>query len=199
MFSAPRSFAQTRPTREPGPRPGDLVDELQVARPDEHRDDRQATRREHLRLVGMEGRGRDEVVVELVQTLGQVVDQRPLGFDHPGERVDQTLGVVARIGVGAFGEEDADEGSRTLAFGRGSERRRGDLVGRETGVRSAPQQLGDDACQRLVAATLRGSIGDVRPRPVPARDIPAVRQPAVDRPDRVRVDAERGAELTDRR
>ena len=175
------------------------MDELEVARPDEHRDDRQPTRGEHLRLVGMEGRGRDEVVVELVETLGQVVDQRALGFDHAGERVDQPLGVVAGVGAGAFGEEDPDEGSRSLAFGRRGEGRRGDLVGGETGVRSAPQQLGDDACQCLAAATLRRSIGDVGPGPVPARDVPAVRQPAVDRPDRVRVDAQRGAELTDRR
>ena len=38
----PRSEAQTRPTREPARQPGDLVDELDVAGPDEHRHDRDA-------------------------------------------------------------------------------------------------------------------------------------------------------------
>ena len=82
MFSAPRSEAQTSPTREPAGSAGDLVDELEVARPDEHRDDRHAPVDERLRLVGMERRGRDEVVVEPVEPLGQVVEKRALDVDQ---------------------------------------------------------------------------------------------------------------------
>ena len=125
--------------------------------------------------------------------------QRALGFDQPGERVDQALGVVAGVGVGALGEEDADERSRALALGGGSEGRGGDLVGGEAGVGGAAQHLGDDAGQRLRAAALRRAVGDMGAGAVAARDVAGVGQPAVDRPDRVGVDSERGAQLPDRR
>ena len=58
MLSAPRSEAQHEPTFEPGTQPGDLVDELDVARTDEHRHDRHAARDERLGLVGVERRRR---------------------------------------------------------------------------------------------------------------------------------------------
>ena len=69
-------------------------------------------RRRGLGLVGVERRRRDEVVVEAVEPLGQVVEQRALGLDHARERVDQPLGVVAGVGVRALGEEDPDERAR---------------------------------------------------------------------------------------
>ena len=144
MFSAPRSDAHTSPTREPGGQAGDLVDELQVARPDEHRDDRHAARDERLGLVGVERRRRDEVVVEAVEALGQVVEQRALGLDQARERVDEALGVVAGVGVRALGEQDADERPGALALGGGGEGRGGDLVGREPGW----------AARRSISATI---------------------------------------------
>ena len=79
--------APTRRQPDPGPglSAGDLVDELDVARPDEHRDDRHPAVDERLRLVGVEGRRGDEVVVEPVQPLGQLVEERALGLDQAGE------------------------------------------------------------------------------------------------------------------
>ena len=131
MLSAPRSEAQTRPTREPARQPGDLVDELDVAGADEHRHDRDATGRQRLCLVGVERRRGHEVVVEALEPVGQVVEQRALGLDQPGELVDQPLGVVAGVGVRALGEEDPDERTGSLALGGGGEGRRGQLVGGE--------------------------------------------------------------------
>ena len=84
MLSAPRSDAQTRPTREPARQAGDLVDELDVAGPDEHRHDRDAAGGQDLGLVGVERRRRDQVVVEALEPLGQVVEERALGLDEPG-------------------------------------------------------------------------------------------------------------------
>ena len=84
MLSAPRSEAHTRPTREPCGQAGDLVDELEVARPDEHRHDRHAAGGQDLGLVGVERRRRHDVVVEPVEPLGQVVEERALGLDQPG-------------------------------------------------------------------------------------------------------------------
>ena len=137
--------------------------------------------------------------MERVEPLGQVVDERALGLDHARERVDQALGVVARVGVRALGEEDADEGPGPLALGGGGERRGGDLVGREAGVGGAAQHLGDDPGQGLGAAPLRRPVGDVGPGAVATRDVAGVGQTSIDRPDRVGVHSERGAELPDRR
>ena len=64
---------------------GDLVDELEVARADQHRDDRDPAGGQHLALVGVERGRRDEVVVEAVEPVGQVVDERALGLDQPGK------------------------------------------------------------------------------------------------------------------
>ena len=199
MLSAPRSEAQTRPTCEPCRQSGDLMDELDVARPDQHRDDRHASGDQGLGLVGMERRRRDEVVVEPVEPLGQVVEERAFGFDHAGELVDQPLGVVAGVGAGALGEQDADEGAGSLALGRGGEGRRGHLVGGEARVRGAAQHLGDDPGKRLRPAALRRPIGDVGPRTVAAGDVAGVGEAAIDGPDRVRVDAQGGAQLPDGR
>ena len=136
--------------------------------------------------------------MEAVEAIGQVVEQRALGLDHPGEGVHQPLGVVAGVGARALGEEDVDERARALALGRGGERRCRQLVGGETGVRGATKHLGDDARKGLVAASLRRPVRDMRARAVTARDVPGIGQPSVDGPDRVRVDAQRGAELADR-
>ncbi len=85
MFSVPRSDAQTSPTREPGGSAGDLVDELHVARPDEHRDDRHAAATQRLGLVGVERRRRDEVVVEPVEPVaGARRAARPRPRSGPG-------------------------------------------------------------------------------------------------------------------
>ncbi len=179
--------------------PGDLVDELQVAGSDEHGHDRDPAGGQRLRLVGVEGRRRDEVVVELVETLGQVVDERALSLDHAGERVDEALRVVAGIGVRAFGEEDTHEWPGSLALRGSGECRGGDLVSGEAGVGGATKQLGDDPGQRLIAASLRRTVRDVRPGSVTARDVAAIGKATVDRADGVRVHAEGGTELTDRR
>ena len=80
--------AATGRADEPDPRAvgqtGDLMDELDVAGPDQHGHDRDATGGQHLGLVGMERRRRHEVVVEALEPLGQVVEERPLGLDQPG-------------------------------------------------------------------------------------------------------------------
>ena len=65
------------------------MDELDVARADEHRHDRHPAVDERLGLVGVERRRRDEVVVEPVEPVGQVVEQRALDLDPAGEGLDQ--------------------------------------------------------------------------------------------------------------
>ena len=178
--------------------PRDLVDELEVAGADEHRDDRDPAGGQHLAFVGVERGRRDEVVVEAVEPVGQVVDERALGLDHLGERVDQALGVVAGVGAGALGEQDPDQRPRVLALRGGGEGRGRDLVGGEPGVGGASEHLGDDPGQGLRAAALRRAVGDVGAGPVAARDVAGVGQAAVDGPDRVRIDAQGGAQLADR-
>ena len=178
--------------------PGDLVDELEVSRADQHRHDRDAPGDEDLRLVGMEGGGRDQVVVEPLEPVGQVVQECALGLDHARERVDQPFGVVAGVGVRAFREQHADQAARVLALGGGGEGRGGQLVGREPGVRRPAGHLRHDPGQRLGAAALRRALGDVGAGAVAAGDIAGIGEAPVDRPDRVRIDAERRAELADR-
>ena len=195
----PRSEAQTRPTRRAVRQPGDLVDELEVAGADQHRHHRDAAGDQDLGLVGVErGRG-DQVVVEPLEPIGQVVEQRALGLDHARERVDQPLGVVAGVGVRAFREQHPDQRSRVLALGRGGEGGGRQLVGGEAGMGRPADHLGHDPGQRLGPAALRRPLGDVRAGAVPARDVAGIGQASVDRPDRVRIDAQRGAELADRR
>ena len=140
------------------------MDELEVARPDEHRHDRHPAGGQDLALVGVEGRRRDEVVVEPVEPLGHVVDERALDLDQARERVDQALGVVAGVGARALGEEDPHERPGTLALGGGGERRGGDLVGGEAGMGGAAEHLGDDAGEGLRAAPLGRPVGDVGAR-----------------------------------
>ena len=55
------------------------------------------------------------------------------------------------------------------------------------GLGGAAQHLGDDPCQRLCAASLRRSLGDVGARPVSTRDVARVGQTTIDRADRVGV------------
>ncbi len=85
-----------------------------------------------------------------------------------------------------------------LALGGGREGRRGQLVGGEAGVRRPPGHLGHDPGQRLGPAALRRPLGDVRAGAVPAGDVAGVGEAPVDGPDRVRIDAQRGAQLADR-
>ena len=136
--------------------------------------------------------------MEPVEPIGQVVEQRALGLDHAGEGIDEPLGVVAGVGVRALGEQDVDERTRALALGRGRERRAASSSAVKPACGRATKHLGDDARQGLGAASLRRPIGDVRAGAVTARDVPGIGQPSVDGPDRVRIDAQRGAELADR-
>ena len=78
---------------------------------------------------------------------------------------------------------------------RGGERGLGDLVGREPQLGGPAQRLRDDPGQRVRAPPDRWPVDDARPRPVAADDVARVGEPAVDRADRVRVDAQRCAEL----
>ena len=176
---------------EPDPRslrqPGDLVDELDVGRADQHGHDRDAAGRQRLGLVGMERGGRHEVVVEPVEPLGQVVEERALRLDHARELVDQPLGVIARVGVRALGEQDPDERPGSPPLGRRGERGGRQLVGGEAGLRGPAQHLGDDAGQGLRTAPLRRSLGHVRPGPVSTGDVAGVGQTTIDRPDGVGV------------
>ena len=80
-----RARSRRRAHARTGRQPGDLVDELEVARAHEHRDDRDTAGGQDLALVGVERRRRDEVVVEPVEPLGHVVDERALRLDQPGK------------------------------------------------------------------------------------------------------------------
>ena len=82
---------------------------------------------------------------------------------------------------------------------RGRERGLGDLVGREPELGRAAQRLRDDPGERVRAAADRRPVDDPCPGPVPPDDVARVGEPAVDRADGVRVDAQRRAELADRR
>ena len=198
MLSAPRSFAQTRPTREPAGQPGDLVDELEVARSQEHRDDRDAAGGQDLALIGMErGRG-DEVVVEPVEALGHVVDERALGLDQARKGVHEPLRVVAGVGAGALGEEDAHERPGALALRGRGERGGCDFVRGEPGVRRSSKHLGHDARECLRSAPLGRAIGHVGARAMSTRDVAGIGQTSIDRPDGIGVHSEGSAELPDR-
>ena len=174
---------------------GDLVDELHVARPDEHGHDRHAAVDERLGLVGVERRRRDEVVVEPLEPIGQVVEERPLDVDQLAEGLDQTLGVVAGVGVRALGEEDLDLGSRALPLARRGERGRRHLVGPEPGLRRPPEHLRDDPGQGLRPASLRRAVRHVGAGPVSTRDVTGVGQTSIDRADRVGIHSECGTHL----
>ena len=154
---------------------------------------------ERLGLVGVERRRGDEVVVEPVEPVGQVVEQRALDLDPAVERDAEPLGVVAGVGVRALGEEDLDERTRALPLGGRGERGRSHLVGREAGLGAAPEHLGDDPGKRLGAALLRRPIGDVGAGAVATCDVARVGQASVDRPDRVGVHSERSTQLPHRR
>ena len=74
-----------------------------------------------------------------------LVEERALGLDLARELIVQALGVVARVGGRALGEEHAHLLARALPLrGRGVRRGR-DLVGREAGLGGASQHLRDDA------------------------------------------------------
>ena len=192
-----------RGAHEPDPGAGrqrrDLVDEGHVARPDEHRHDRDPAGREGLGLVGVEGGRRDEVVMEPVEPLDDLIEERALGFDHPGEGLGDPLGVVGGVGLRALGEEDPDEGSRAASLGRRREGGGRDLVGREPGRGGPAEHLGDDAGEGLGAAALGRTVGDMGAGAVAAGHVAGVAQALVDGPDRVRVDPEGRSQLADGR
>jgi hypothetical protein len=121
---------------------------------------------ERLGLIGVERRRRDEVVVEPVEPIGQVVEQRALDLDPAVERDAEPLGVVAGVGVRALGEQDLDERARALSLRGRGERGRGDLVGRKAGLGTAAEHLGDDPGKRLRTALLRRPVRDMRARAV---------------------------------
>ena len=171
------------------------MDELDVARSDEHRHDRDAAGDERLGLVGVERGRRDEVVMEALEPVGQVVEQRALDVDRAAELVGQALGVVAGVGARALGEEDADMRPRTLALGGRGERGGGQLVGGEARLGRPAEHLRDDARQRLRAATLRWPLRHVRPRAMATRDVARVGQTTIDRADRIGVHSQSRTKL----
>ena len=191
----PADDAHLRPRRQRA----DLVDERHVAGAHEHRHDRHAPGDVRLRLVRVEGRGRDQVVVEAVEAVREVVEEDRDDLDPLGERLGDPLRVHVRVRRGALGEEHADVRPRALALGGGGERGLGHLVRREPQLRGAPQRLRDDAGQRVRAATDGRAVHHPRPRAVAPDHVAGVRQAPVDGADRVRVHAQRGPELADRR
>jgi hypothetical protein len=114
---------------------------------------------------------------------------------EPGELVVEAFRIVAGVGLRAFGEQHARDLAGPPALGRRREGRRRDLVRREAGPGRAPDHLRHDPGQRLRPAALRRAIGHRSPRAVPARHVPGIGEAPVDGPDRVRVDAQRGAQL----
>ena len=170
------------------------MDELEVPRPDEHRDDRHATGDQDLGLVGVERRRGHDVVVEALQPVWQVVEQGALGLD-PREGVDEPFRVVAGVCIGALGEQDTDERSGPFSF-RGRGKRGGrQLVRGEPGMGGASQHLGHDACQRLRPASFGWAVRNVGPRAVTTGHVPRVGESAIDGPDGIRVDPQGGTEL----
>jgi len=97
----------------------------------------------------------------------------------------------------ALGEDDLDLWARPLPLGGRRERRGRDLVGPEPGLGRAAKHLGDDPGERLGATPLRRTVGDVRAGAVSTGDVAGIGQTSVDRPDRVGVHSEGGAELPD--
>jgi len=124
----------------------------------------------------------DKVVVEPVEPIGQVVEQGALDVDQVGERIAETGGVVAGIGVRTLGEQE----SWTLGPGRF---RSVAAAKTAAAASSAPnpawgrasEHLGNDAGQRLGPASLWRPIGDVRPCAMATRDVARI-GPDVDRP-----------------
>jgi hypothetical protein len=169
------------------------VDEVEVAGADQHGHDRHPAGRLGLRLVGVERRRRDQVVVEALEPLVDLLEERALGVDRPREGLGDPLRVVAGIRLRAFVGADLNQRARPLPLRGGGERGRRDLVRPEPGLGRAAEHLGDDPGQRLGTAPLGWPVGDVGARSVPARDVAGVRQALVDGPDRVRVDPEGGA------
>ena len=86
----------------------DLVEQLRVGRRRHQGDHRRPPRDEGDRLVGVEGRGGDEVVVVPLQALDHVVDQGPVGLRGAVEGGADRLGGSARVGRRALHEEDVD-------------------------------------------------------------------------------------------
>ena len=136
--------------------------------------------------------------MEAVEPVREIVEQRPFGLDPVGEGLDDAFRIEDRVGFRALREQHADQRPGTLALGRRGEGRGGDLVGAVAELRAAPQELVDDAGQRLVAATDGRPIGDVRAGAVAAGDVAGIRETAIDRADGVRVDAQGSAQLADR-
>ena len=132
----------------------------------EHGDQRHPATEQALRLVGVEGGCRDEVVVEALEPLRDVLQEGALGLDAVGEGLVDPRGVVRRVGAGALREQDPDRGPGAFALACGRERGRGRFIGREPGARRLAKHLGDDPAERVLAPPERRPIGDVRARPM---------------------------------
>ena len=200
MFSAPRSDAQTRPTREPAGSAGDLVDELHVARPDEHRDDRQ---RAHGRGPGPRRRGtsssrRGRSGTGRAARAGRRAAS-PSTSICPSKAPVEPLCVVARVGVRALGEEDLDERAR-VASARVAAAKAAEATSSAVKPASAPR--------RIISATMPARASAPRfcggrsatwvPGAVATRDVAGVGQTTIDRADRVGVHSEGGTQLPHR-
>ena len=142
------------------------------------------------------GRG-DQVVVEPIEPIGQIVDERALDLDQVRERVDQSLGVIAGVRARALGEQDADQRTRPLPFRGRGKGRGGHLVGGVPGMGRPAQDLRDDPRQRLRAALLRGPLGHVGPGAMSTRDVARIGQTSIDRPDGIGVHSQCGPKLPD--
>jgi hypothetical protein len=175
------------------------VHEFHVGGPDEHRHDRHPTGGQDLGFVGVERGRRHEVVMEPIEPVGEVVEERALDLDHAGEFADEPFRIVARVGVRALGEEDPDERSGALALGRRRERGGCELIGGEAGLGGAAEHLGHDPREGLGAAPLGWSLRDVRPGAVSTGDVAGIGQPSIDRPDRVGVHPQCRTKLADGR
>ena len=164
MFSTPRDDAQIRPSAIPGAAPSPRAPGPRSRAPRASR--RPAPGRRRMPALPRLERGRrDEVVVEAVEPVRKIVEQRPFGLDPVGEGLDDAFRIESRVGFGALREQHADQRPGPLALGRRGEGRGGDLVGAVAELRAAPQELVDDAGQRLVAATDGGRSATCVPAP----------------------------------
>ncbi len=181
-----------------GQRP-DLVEELGVRRGGHQGDDGRPAGDELHRLVGVERGRRHEVVVVALQALHDPVDERAVGLGDPVERLADPLRGAAGVGRRALDEQHVHEGPRAASLrGRGVHGG-GHLVRGVAGPGRGAQHLRHQAVEHARRAPDGRPRRDPRAGPLAAHDVAGLGQAPVDRPDRVRVDAQDGAQLADGR
>ena len=178
---------------------GHLAHQPDIAGPDHDGDHRQSPRGQQLRLGRVERRRRDQVVVEAPEAIVELIQQGALGLDRLWKGFAELLRVIGSVGRCAFRDQHPHQRPRPLPLGGRRERRRGNLIGRETSLSGPANHLRHEACKSLISASLRRSGCDMCPGPMSTHDVAGIGQTLVDRADGVGVHSQCGTELPDRR